>query len=76
MERNRSLYPFPDERRTGERIAVSQMEATYYQVQGSVLDLQQQINQVENSLLYYWQRRPATTNAERWQTNSFLRTLP
>ena len=30
--------------------AVSQMEATYYQVQGSVLDLQQQINQVENSL--------------------------
>ena len=30
--------------------AVSQMEATYYQVQSSVLDLQQQINQVENSL--------------------------
>ena len=30
--------------------AVSQMEAAYYQVQGSVLDLQQQINQVENSL--------------------------
>ena len=29
--------------------AVSQMEAAYYQVQGSVLDLQQQINQVENS---------------------------
>lgn len=27
--------------------AVSQMEATYYQVQSSVLDLQQQINQVE-----------------------------
>ena len=30
--------------------AVSQMEAAYYQVQGSVLDLQQQISQVENSL--------------------------
>lgn len=30
--------------------AVSQMEATYYQVQTSVLDLQEQINQVENSL--------------------------
>ena len=30
--------------------AVSQMEAAYYQVQGSILDLQQQINQVENSL--------------------------
>ena len=30
--------------------AVSQMEAAYYQVQSSVLDLQQQINQVENSL--------------------------
>ncbi|MEL5896043.1 TolC family protein [Bacteroides sp. GD17] len=30
--------------------AVSQMEATYYQVQASVLDLKQQINQVENSL--------------------------
>lgn len=30
--------------------AVSQMEATYYQVQASVLDLGEQINQVENSL--------------------------
>lgn len=30
--------------------AVSQMEATYYQVQGSVLDLLKQINQAENSL--------------------------
>ena len=30
--------------------AVSQMEAAYYQVQGSILDLQQQISQVENSL--------------------------
>lgn len=30
--------------------AVSQMEATYYQVQTSVLDLKEQINQVENSL--------------------------
>ena len=30
--------------------AVSQMEATYYQVQGSVLDLRKQINQAENSL--------------------------
>ncbi len=32
--------------------AVSQMEAAYYQVQGSVLDLQQQISQVENSLAF------------------------
>lgn len=30
--------------------AVSQMEATWYQVQSSVLDLKEQINQVENSL--------------------------
>lgn len=30
--------------------AVSQMEAAYYQVQASVLDLEEQINQVENSL--------------------------
>ena len=30
--------------------AVSQMEATYYQVQGSGLDLQKQISQTENSL--------------------------
>lgn len=30
--------------------AVSQMEAAYYQVQTSVLDLQEQINQVENGL--------------------------
>ena len=30
--------------------AVSQMEATWYQVQTSVLDLKEQINQVENSL--------------------------
>lgn len=30
--------------------AVSQMEGTYYQVQGSILDLKEQINQTENSL--------------------------
>lgn len=30
--------------------AVSQMEGTYYQVQSSVLDLKEQINQTENSL--------------------------
>lgn len=29
---------------------VSQMEATYYSVQTSILDLKEQINQVENSL--------------------------
>ena len=33
-----------------DEAAVSQMEATYYQVQASSLDLKEQINQVENSL--------------------------
>lgn len=33
-----------------DEAAVSQMEATYYQVQASALDLKEQINQVENSL--------------------------
>ena len=33
-----------------DEAAVSQMEATYYQVQASALDLNEQINQVENSL--------------------------
>lgn len=33
-----------------DEAAVSQMEATYYQVQASTLDLKEQINQVENSL--------------------------
>ena len=35
---------------TSLEAAVAQMEATYYQVQTSVLDLEEQINQVENSL--------------------------
>ena len=34
--------------------AVSQMEAAYYQVQASVLDLKEQINQVENSWPVEW----------------------
>lgn len=33
-----------------DEAAVSQMEAAYYQVQASALDLKEQINQVENSL--------------------------
>ena len=33
-----------------DEAAVSQMEATYYQVQASALDLKEQINHVENSL--------------------------
>ena len=33
-----------------DEAAVSQMEATYYSVQTSVLDLEEQINQVENSM--------------------------
>lgn len=33
-----------------DEAAVSQMEATYYSVQTSVLDLQQQINETENSM--------------------------
>ena len=56
------------------RSAVSQMEAAYYQVQGSILDLQQQISQVENVLPYYWRRRHATMSAVYWQSNSFLLT--
>ena len=49
--------------------AVSQMEATYYQVQGSVLDLQQQINQVENSLALLLAETPR--NYERGTTVSY-----
>ena len=33
-----------------DEAAVSQMEATYYSVQTTVLDLEEQINQVENSM--------------------------
>ena len=33
-----------------DEAAVSQMQATYYEVQNSVIDLEEQINQVENSL--------------------------
>lgn len=33
-----------------DETAVSQMQATYYEVQNSVIDLEEQINQVENSL--------------------------
>ena len=37
---------------------VSQMEATYYSVQTSILDLKEQINQVENSLALLLAERP------------------
>ena len=33
-----------------DEAAVSQMRATYYEVENSVMDLEEQINQVENSL--------------------------
>lgn len=33
-----------------DETAVAQMTATYYEVQNSVIDLEEQINQVENSL--------------------------
>ena len=33
-----------------DEAAVSQMQATYYEVENSVIDLEEQINQVENSL--------------------------
>ena len=50
--------------------AVSQMEATYYQVQVLCSICSSRSIRWRTVLLYYWQRRPATTNAERWQTNS------
>lgn len=50
--------------------AVSQMEATYYQVQTSVLDLKEQINQVENSLPSYWQKLRIVTNGVSCKGNS------
>ncbi len=46
----RGLHPRSDECRTGERIRCVADGSAYYQVQSSVLDLQQQISQVENSL--------------------------
>ena len=47
--------------------AVSQMEATYYQVQTSVLDLEEQINQVENSLSLLLAETPHTIErADTW----------
>ena len=50
MERNRGITRALMNAGMANESAVSQMEATYYQVQGSVLDLQKQISQTENSL--------------------------
>lgn len=54
--------------------AVSQMEAAYFQVQGSVLDLRQQINQVENSLALILAETPrnyerGTLSAQQFPTD-------
>ena len=47
--------------------AVSQMEAACYEVQASVLDLKEQINQAENRVLHCcWPRHPVPTNAAYW----------
>ena len=37
-----------------DETAVAQMTATYYEVQNSVIDLEEQINQVENSLSLFY----------------------
>ena len=56
--------------------AVSQMEAAYYQVQASVLDLEEQINQVENSLALLLAETPAVMNAVCWPSSSSPQTFP
>ena len=43
-----------------DEAAVSQMEATYYSVQTSVLDLEEQINQAENSMALLLAETPRT----------------
>lgn len=51
--------------------AVSQMEATYYQVQTSVLDLKKQINQVENSLALLLAETPRSYERGTLQEQQF-----
>lgn len=51
--------------------AVSQMEGTYYQVQASVLDLKDQINQVENSLSLLLGETPRSHKRGSLQEQSF-----
>lgn len=51
--------------------AVSQMEATYYQVQNSILDLQQQINQAENSLALLLAETPRNYERGRLEQQHF-----
>lgn len=51
--------------------AVSQMEATYYQVQNSILDLQQQINQAENSLALLLAETPRSYERGRLEQQHF-----
>lgn len=51
--------------------AVSQMEATYYQVQNSILDLQQQINQAENTLALLLAETPRSYERGRLEQQQF-----
>ena len=51
--------------------AVSQMEATYYSICTSILDLKEQINQVENSLVLLLADTPHTgTKRMKWKTSN------
>lgn len=50
--------------------AVSQMEATYYSICTSILDLKEQINQVENSLVLLLADTPHTIQRGELETSN------
>lgn len=58
-----------------DEAAVSQMEATYYSVQTSVLDLEEQINQAENSMALLLAETPRTYERGKLSEQVLLETF-
>ena len=53
--------------------ALSQTEATYYNICTTLLDLQEQLNQAENALSLLLADVPHVSPADVWPTNSSRR---
>lgn len=58
-----------------DEAAVSQMKATYYEVENSVIDLEEQINQVENSLSLLLAETPQQIQRGRLAEQHFTHSL-
>lgn len=58
-----------------DEAAVSQMRATYYEVENSVIDLEEQVNQVENSLSLLLAETPHRIARGKLSTQSFTKDL-